>query len=246
MEGQQVPYPKHVMSMYHTRFKKDNLRVYLMEAVPWHFELIASCTHNSPVQVRFPFHTPKRCQGTFHDVGLQYIVELRWSPSSARLCPPICFVWKSQLLLQVLSYPLCQFSGQPPQNWMCCSVCLLQPLYEPSPTLCLYVAPAENMVGRVPHIPLFLAGNTTPTIPHVYSKRKESGFPMGCADAAALDGRHGSNVYEVNPWLWQFGRGKPRLGGLTVGETVDRQLAKDVDRKKRAAETRRRRKADQA
>ncbi len=72
---------------------------------------------------------------------------------------------------------------------------------------------------------------------------------MGCADAAALDGRRGSNVYEVNPWLWQFGRGKPRLGGLTVEETVNRQLANDakvVDRKKRAAETHRRRKADRA
>ncbi len=68
---------------------------------------------------------------------------------------------------------------------------------------------------------------------------------MGCANAdyaAALDVRRGSNVYEVNPWLWQFGRGKPRLGGLTVEETTDRQLAKDVDRKKRAAETRQRRK----
>ncbi len=29
-------------------------------------------------------------------------------------------------------------------------------LYEPSPTPCLYVAPAENMVGRVPLMPLFL------------------------------------------------------------------------------------------
>ena len=36
-------------------------------------------------------------------------------------------------------------------------------------TGCLYVAPAANMVGRVPLIPLFLAGNTTPTIPHKYS-----------------------------------------------------------------------------
>ena len=33
----------------------------------------------------------------------------------------------------------------------------------------------------------------------------------------------GSNVYEVNTWLWQFGRGKPRLGGLTIEETQDRQ-----------------------
>jgi hypothetical protein len=62
--------------------------------------------------------------------------------------------------------------------------------------------------------------------------------------ASALDGRCGSNVYEVNPWLWQFGRGKPRLGGLTVEENSDRQLARDVNRQKRAAETRQRRKAD--
>jgi hypothetical protein len=65
-------------------------------------------------------------------------------------------------------------------------------VYEPSPTPCLYVDPAENMVGRVPLMPLFLAGNATPTIPHMYSKRKGSGFPMGCADSAAVDIRHGS------------------------------------------------------
>jgi hypothetical protein len=63
---------------------------------------------------------------------------------------------------------------------------------------------AENMVGRAPLIPLFLAGNSTPTIPHMFSKRKDSGFPYDCADSAAADGRRGSNVYEVNLWLWQY------------------------------------------
>jgi hypothetical protein len=48
---------------------------------------------------------------------------------------------------------------------------------------------------------------------------------MGCTDTAAADGRRGSNVYEVNLWLWQFGRGKLRLGGLTVEETA---LKKDA------------------
>ena len=81
------------------------------------------------------------------------------------------------------------------------------------------------MVGRVPLMPLFLAGNSTPTIPHISSKRKDTGFPYGGADAAATDGRRGSNVYEVNPWLWQFGRGKPRLGGLTIEETTERKDA---------------------
>ena len=68
-------------------------------------------------------------------------------------------------------------------------------LIEPSPTPCLYVALVENIVGRVPLMPLFLAGNATPTISQVYSKHRDSGFPMGCADTAAVDGRRGSNVY---------------------------------------------------
>jgi hypothetical protein len=68
--------------------------------------------------------------------------------------------------------------------------------------------PTANMVGRVPLIPLFLAGNTTPTIPHQYSQHKRSGFPVGICESAAEDGRRGSNAYEVNPWEWKFGRGK--------------------------------------
>ena len=119
-------------------------------------------------------------------------------------------------------------------------------LYEPFPTPCLYVGLAARMVGRVPLIPLFLAGNSTPTIPHQYRQHKRSGFPVGICDTAAADGRRGSNVYEVNPWLWQFGRGKPRLGGLSVEKTDDRKEAAQKERLLRGAETRRRRKADRA
>ncbi len=87
----------------------------------------------------------------------------------------------------------------------------------------VYVAPAANMVGRIPLMPCFLDGNATPTIPQKYSKNKSSCFPAGCADAAAEDGRRVSDVYEVNTWLWMFGRGKPSLGCLTIEETSDRQ-----------------------
>jgi hypothetical protein len=82
-------------------------------------------------------------------------------------------------------------------------------------------SPTACMVGRlgVPLIPLFLAGNSTPTIPHKYSQHKRSGFPVGSCDTAEADGRRGSHLYEVSPWLWQFRRGKPRLGGLSVEET---------------------------
>ncbi len=64
---------------------------------------------------------------------------------------------------------------------------------------------------------------------------------MGCADSADGDGRRGSNVYEVNPWLWQFGRCKPRLGGFNVEETALRQEAASDERLKCGLETRRRR-----
>jgi hypothetical protein len=67
---------------------------------------------------------------------------------------------------------------------------------------------------------------------------------MGCADTADADGRRGSNVYEVNPWLWQFGRGKPHLGGLTVEETALKKAARHKEQVKRAVETHQPRKAD--
>ncbi len=69
---------------------------------------------------------------------------------------------------------------------------------------------------------------------------------MGSCDTAAADGWRGSNVYEVNQWLWQFGRGKPRLGGLSVETTGARKKAAQKERLLRGAETRLRRKADLA
>jgi hypothetical protein len=82
-----------------------------------------------------------------------------------------------------------------------------------------------------------------------YSKNKNSCFPADCADAASEDGsigRRGSNVYEVNPWLWQFGRGKPRLGTLTIEETAERQVAASKASDKHGKETREGRKGDRA
>jgi hypothetical protein len=72
-----------------------------------------------------------------------------------------------------------------------------------------------------------------------YSKNKNSCFPEGYADAAAEDGRRGSNVYEVNPWLWQFKHGKPRLGALTIEETAKRLVAARKASDKRGKETER-------
>ncbi len=103
-----------------------------------------------------------------------------------------------------------------------------------------------NMVGRVPLILLLLAGNSTPTISQQYNQHKRSGFLVGSCDTAAADGWRGSNVYEVNPWLWQFRCGKPHLGGLSVEKTGARKEAAQKERLLRGADTRRRRKADLA
>jgi hypothetical protein len=101
------------------------------------------------------------------------------------------------------------------------------------------VAPVANVLGRVPLIPLFLAGNSSPTIPHKFNKLKGSGFPMGSADTADADGRRGSNVYEVSTWLWLFACGKPRLGGLSVEETALKKKTGREDQAKRSVETHR-------
>ena len=95
-------------------------------------------------------------------------------------------------------------------------------VHRTSITSLLYVGSIANVLGRVPLMPLFLHGNSTPTIPHQLRKLQRSKFPYGRADASDKSGRKGSNVYEVNLWLWQFGRGKPRLGGLSVTETEER------------------------
>ncbi len=51
---------------------------------------------------------------------------------------------------------------------------------------------------------------------------------------------------EVNPWLLQFGRGKPRIGGLTIEETAEKQEAARKSSDKRRKETREGRKGDHA
>ncbi len=77
------------------------------------------------------------------------------------------------------------------------------------------------------------------TLPYLLSKPNNSDFPFGCADTVAVDRLYCSNVYEVNPWQWQFGRGKPHLGDLTVEQTATRKEDETCARNKRVAETKR-------
>ena len=60
---------------------------------------------------------------------------------------------------------------------------------------------------------------------------------------SAADGRLGSNIYEVKPWLWQFGCCKTRLGDLSIEQTTERKDAVSDALHQRAAETEGHRKA---
>ena len=119
-------------------------------------------------------------------------------------------------------------------------------LYKPSPTPILYVAPCDLMLGRVPLFPCFLQGNATPTIPLHLLHLKASAFQFGIADAAETQSLWmavGGATCMRSTWLWQFGRGRSRLGGLFVSETEEQREAVVRAESKRSQETLRRREA---
>ena len=110
-------------------------------------------------------------------------------------------------------------------------------LYEPSPVPTLYVGRVE-----VPLILCSLDGKATSTIPHKYANRQRTAFECGCADGAGPASRKGSHVYEINTWLWAFGRPQPRNGGLSVAKTQRIRKASRSEASKRGWETKRARK----
>jgi hypothetical protein len=80
----------------------------------------------------------------------------------------------------------------------------------------------------------------------ILSQHKSSGFPLGSCDTAAADGQHCSNMYEVNTWLWQFGRASHSWVVLSVKKTDDRKEAALKEQSLSGAETRWQCKADLA
>ncbi len=86
------------------------LRVEGRKVLLWYIKRITSCTQHTPEHVRLPFHTAKCSLGTIHYMGIKNMVQLCRSPVSARICPLISFIRKTQLLLQILTYPLSQLA----------------------------------------------------------------------------------------------------------------------------------------
>jgi hypothetical protein len=121
---------------------------------------------------------------------------------------------------------------------------VLQKLYEPPPVPTLYAGRIEDLLGRVPLFPCFLDGNTTSTSQHKYAPRQKQAFEYGCADGSGQGSRRGSHVYEINTWLWNFGRPQPRIGGLSVAKTEQIRRQSRSETSRRAAETKKARKRD--
>ena len=104
------------MQVWSTENWMTNFWIEGMKALLGHIKGITSGTHSAPEKIWLPFHASKGCQGTVHYMSLQDIVQLCRSPTWTCCSSLICFVGKTQLILQVLPNPLCQLCRQPAQG----------------------------------------------------------------------------------------------------------------------------------
>ena len=99
----------------------------------------------------------------------------------------------------------------------------------------LYVCPVENVLSRVPLMPCYLKGNLHNTITHAL--RYE--VPDGAAADSRPDSGTGSRLFEVNMWMWRYGRAFPRKISVEDAEEMRRKRVQESRR--RGAETLKRR-----
>jgi hypothetical protein len=88
-----------------------NLRIEGMKAPLKHIKWITFGAHCTPALLGILFHAPKGCQGSVHDMCLQDMIPLCWSPTGTGFRPPISFVGKPQLILQGLPIHSASFMG---------------------------------------------------------------------------------------------------------------------------------------
>ena len=100
----------------------------------------------------------------------------------------------------------------------------------------LYICRTENVLGRVPLMPCYISGNTHPTLPHRFGDR------AGATADSSVGRGNGSRLYELNLWMWRYGRGQPRK--ITVEEAEQRRRERLTDARKRAVQTLKRRREE--
>ena len=91
----------------------------------------------------------------------------------------------------------------------------------------LYVCPVGNVLGRAPLTPCYMSGNTHPTIPYCFRGKNLGGAK---ADSRPDNGT-GSKLFEVNIWLWRYGRSLSRKISVEAAEEMRRKRIVDTRRK---------------
>ena len=111
--------------------------------------------------------------------------------------------------------------------------------YERSRTVLpsLYVCPVENVLGRVPLIPCYLNGNTSNTIPSRY----RGAIPAEAAADSRPDSGTSSRLFEINIWMWRYGRTFPREITVADAEAMRKQPEQVQESRAQGAATLKRR-----
>jgi hypothetical protein len=106
-------------------------------------------------------------------------------------------------------------------------------LYKRSATVLptLYVCPVKNVLDQVPFILCYLNGNTCNTIPHKY----RGATPAEAAEDSRPDSGTGSRLFEINIWMWRYGRTFPPE--IAVAESVELHKKRLADSRIRSAAT---------
>ncbi len=110
---------------------------------------------------------------------------------------------------------------------------LFKPAASQLPTL--YVCPVENVLGRVPLLPCYMMGNKQNTIPHALRYH----VPTGAAADSRPNSGTDSRLFDVNIWMWRYGRAFPRK--ITVKDAQEMQRSRVAEYRRRGAETLKRR-----
>jgi hypothetical protein len=83
----------------------------------------------------------------------------------------------------------------------------------------LYVCTVENVLGRAPLLPCYLKGNLHKTIPCILRHH----VLAGAAADSRQDSWTGSRLFDVNIWMWCYGRAFPGTILVQVAEEMRRE-----------------------
>jgi hypothetical protein len=85
---------------------------------------------------------------------------------------------------------------------------------------CLYICPVANVLVPPPLIPCFIYGNSHPTIPYRFKDDRRIGHFSADTQRDRDNGSRLYGVYEVNIWMWRYGRGRPRMVSIVEAERI--------------------------